>query len=423
MTALRSATEQRTPRSSGGRPRARLWLTIVSLLVLVVPLSVANAASAADTADVQVFFTVPDGDCDEVAPFDRAVRTPAVLTRALRRLLAGPTAAEASETATLFSNATRGMLESVNLRDGVAHVDFADLRSVIPNASTSCGSAGLLAQLDATVFQFPAVIQVRYSIEGSEEAFYHWLQRDVPGASRVTATRGSLANTDAIRRRRGGPATLRRIRVGTHDGFDRVVFQFQGRRPSYSVSYTGVATKGGSGQPIPLLGSMALQINMGASTVEFVPGFPKTFTPVGPQTPRFPTLRHVRYGSEFEAQAVFGAGVRGVTGFRVLELVDPTRLAIDVAHGSRARLLRQGVRGVDVHGWQEQLNMVQVGFFAVSTTPSVSPLATDGIFGPNTRSATRVFQRAEGAAVDGVVGPETRAAMRRAIREASRISP
>jgi hypothetical protein len=38
--------------------------------------------------------------------------------------------------------------------DGVAHVTFADLRPVIPNASTSCGSAALLAQLDQTLLAF-----------------------------------------------------------------------------------------------------------------------------------------------------------------------------------------------------------------------------------------------------------------------------
>jgi hypothetical protein len=56
-------------------------------------------------------------------------------------------------------------------------VDFGDLRSVIPNASTSAGSR-LLSQLDATVFQFPTVTSVTYRIDGSCQAFGEWLQVD-----------------------------------------------------------------------------------------------------------------------------------------------------------------------------------------------------------------------------------------------------
>ncbi len=56
-------------------------------------------------------------------------------------------------------------------------VDVGDLRPLIPNASTSAGSEMLLAQLGATVFQFPTVASVEYRIEGSCDAFFEWLQR------------------------------------------------------------------------------------------------------------------------------------------------------------------------------------------------------------------------------------------------------
>lgn len=423
MTASLSATHTTAAGPVRRRPAARVWVTILSLLVLVVPYTAANASSSG-TAEVQVYFSAPDSECDVVHPFSRTVPTPRVLTGALEQLLAGPTAEEEPVTATMFSSATEGMLRSVNIRDGVAHVDFADLRPVIPNASSSCGSAALLSQLDATATQFSTVQRARYSINGSEATFYNWLQLGVPGRSTVTATRGSLTNTATIRRTRGGDATLRRVRVGRHDGFDRLVFEFDGGRPAYTVSYTGVARMDGGGVPIPVLGTTALQIDLWARTVDMeATGFPRTFAPVGPLTPRFPTLRQVRYAGEYEAVATFAAGLRGRSGFRVLELANPTRLAIDVAHGATVRRLRQGDRGADVRDWQEQLNMVQSGFFAVSRTPSVSPLATDGVFGLNTRRATRVFQRAEGVPVDGVVGSQTRAAMRHALRVAATIMP
>jgi hypothetical protein len=72
------------------------------------------------------------------------------------------------------------MLRGVRVERGVAYVDFRDLRRVIPNASSSCGSALLLAQLDRTVTQFPTVRRGVYSIAGSRRTFYEWLQLSSP---------------------------------------------------------------------------------------------------------------------------------------------------------------------------------------------------------------------------------------------------
>jgi peptidoglycan hydrolase-like protein with peptidoglycan-binding domain len=38
-------------------------------------------------------------------------------------------------------------------------------------------------------------------------------------------------------------------------------------------------------------------------------------------------------------------------------------------------------------------------------------LAVDGVFGPNTEHAVRLFQQSRGLAVDGIVGPNTWAAL------------
>ncbi len=423
MTSTIATTMVRGGAPVRRRRSARVWLTILTLLALVVPTTAASA-STTDTADVNVYFTAAGSECDVVNPYTRTVGKPAVLAGALQQLLAGPTAEERPSTATMFSAETAGMLRAVSIRDGVAHIDFADLRQVMPNASTACGSASLLSQLGATAEQFPTVHRVRYSINGSEAAFYNWLQYSVPGQSGVTGTRGSLTNTATIQRTSGAAATLRRVRVGRHDGFDRVVFEFDGGHPAYTIGYSGVATTGGGGVPIPAGGTTALQIDMQASTIDMTAAeYPRTFSPDGPLTPRYPTLRQLHYGGEYEALSTFGAGLRARTGFRVLELSNPTRLAVDVAHGATVRRLRRGDRGADVRDWQEQLNMVQTGTFAVSTKPLVSPLSADGAFGAGTYRATRVFQRAEGVAVSGAVDGQTRSAMRKALRRTTTIRP
>lgn len=119
-------------------------------------------------------------DCAEVAPVERAVGGRPTLSTGIQQLLAGPTAEERQQNlGAFFSQATRDFLISAERTGEVAEVDFRDLRSVIPNASSSCGSAALLAQLDGTARQFGASRTV-YSINGDVDTFYHWLQMPAP---------------------------------------------------------------------------------------------------------------------------------------------------------------------------------------------------------------------------------------------------
>jgi spore germination protein GerM len=118
-----------------------------------------------------------DHDCSVVEPVERSVATPAVLEAAMRNLLAGPTDdEEAAGLTSWFSDEAAGMLRSVDVADGVARVDFDDFSTVIPNASTSCGSQMLLAQLGSTATQFDGIDEAVYSFDGDVEAFYEWLQ-------------------------------------------------------------------------------------------------------------------------------------------------------------------------------------------------------------------------------------------------------
>ena len=120
-------------------------------------------------------------DCSRVLPLRRRVAAPALLRGAMRALLAGPTRAERTRGyGGWFSVGTAGRLRSVRIAHNVAFVDFHDFSRVIPNASTSCGSALLLAQLDRTAKQFPDVHRTVYSFDGSRRAFYEWLQLEAP---------------------------------------------------------------------------------------------------------------------------------------------------------------------------------------------------------------------------------------------------
>jgi len=138
----------------------------------------ARPRPTAEQMEVKAYFTCDaDGEARIFPVYRLAPRSPGVLQAALRVLVAGPSPTEkAAAVSSWFSPATVGLLRSVTIADGHAVVDFGDLRPVLPNASTSAGSARLLGELDATVFQFRTVTSVEYRIDGSCEAFSEWLQ-------------------------------------------------------------------------------------------------------------------------------------------------------------------------------------------------------------------------------------------------------
>jgi hypothetical protein len=139
-----------------------------------------------DVVEVDIYLVNDTlGDpCTEVFPVPRTVAADDPLTGALEALLAGPTDAERAEGyGGWFSAETAGMLRSVDVVSGTVIVELGDLRPIIPNASTACGSSALLAQLDRTVLGAADGVAppVLYGIEGEQDAFYEWLQLVPPG--------------------------------------------------------------------------------------------------------------------------------------------------------------------------------------------------------------------------------------------------
>lgn len=142
----------------------------------------AATQSAAKTRAVSIY--APRGaesTCARVLPLRRLVDARAPLNGAARALLEGPTKTErAHGYGGWFSPRTAGHLRSVRIARGVAYIDFHSFARDIPNASSSCGSTLLLAQLDRTALQFSSVKRTVYSFDGSTAAFYEWLQRRAP---------------------------------------------------------------------------------------------------------------------------------------------------------------------------------------------------------------------------------------------------
>jgi hypothetical protein len=150
----------------------------------------APPAPEPDTVEVAIHLTNETlGDpCTEVFPVLRRVDAEDPVRATVEVLLEGPTEAEARQGyGGWFSTDTAGMVLDVEVVDGTAHVTFADLRPVIPNASTSCGSAALLAQLDTTLLALDGIDDTRYAL-ADRAAFYGWLQLADPDAPAPAAT-------------------------------------------------------------------------------------------------------------------------------------------------------------------------------------------------------------------------------------------
>lgn len=71
-----------------------------------------------------------------------------------------------------------GMVEEIRLEDGLATVLFGDLPSVIPSASTSCGTYVFHTEVLTTIFEFEGVDRVRLTLEGDCHAFGVWMQSE-----------------------------------------------------------------------------------------------------------------------------------------------------------------------------------------------------------------------------------------------------
>jgi hypothetical protein len=161
-----------------------------------------------------------------------------------------------------------------------------------------------------------------------------------PSSASVPATvaaHGPVAQAAAAVPKAQGEGYLTAIRVARHPAYDRVVFQFAGGMPGYSVRYVTGVTADPSARPVPLPGRAYLQVVFRpASEIRQNPSGspPTTRTYTGPSTltPLLPTLLQVRAAGDFEGYLSFGIGVSGRAPVRAFTLTGPDRVVLDIGH-------------------------------------------------------------------------------------------
>lgn len=129
------------------------------------------------------------------------------------------------------------------------------------------------------------------------------------------------------------PLVAQDIRLGTHEGYDRVVFEYDGGTPSLEMDRAQPPYhRDPSGLPLEVSGSVVYRITLhGATKYDQQTGEqpyqgPTDFEPGYTQIVQF-----VESG-DFEATHSWYLGVKGGTCLRAFQLTDPSRIVIDVQH-------------------------------------------------------------------------------------------
>jgi len=125
------------------------------------------------------------------------------------------------------------------------------------------------------------------------------------------------------------PVTLRSVRAARNEGFDRVVFEFDGPQvPGYQIEYVDKPIiKCGSGDPTEVAGQSWLQVRLtparahedGQATVT-----------ERERKAGLPVIQEMELTCDFEGDVTWVFGNAHPNKYRVMELREPTRLVVDV---------------------------------------------------------------------------------------------
>lgn len=125
---------------------------------------------------------------------------------------------------------------------------------------------------------------------------------------------------------------LTSVRVGEHDGYDRVVFQFSGGLPAVTANRVPAVYADPRGTPVPLAGQSYLHVVFHGASAVCQQRQQPTWTGPSVLTPYYPQLLVVSAAGDFEGYLSFGIGLAAQGSYHVFTLTGPDRVVIDVSH-------------------------------------------------------------------------------------------
>lgn len=124
------------------------------------------------------------------------------------------------------------------------------------------------------------------------------------------------------------------VRIGRHDGYDRVTFEFTGDgEPGWSIEYVTEPRLQGSGQSVDIAGDAVLGGLISGVAIPRGGGYD------GPERldgDRLTVVSEVVLGVTFEGNLGAFVGVDERVPFRVRRFASPPRVVVDVVHPDRA---------------------------------------------------------------------------------------
>ena len=129
-------------------------------------------------------------------------------------------------------------------------------------------------------------------------------------------------------------ANITDVRIGSHEGYDRVVFEFRDGLPEGSLEVAEPPfTHDASGLPVDVEGESFLRLIMRGGTKQQEDGT-SSYSGATDFDPRHPALVDLVEGGDFEAQSTWYFGLAADSCVRVTTLEDDgsARLVIDIEH-------------------------------------------------------------------------------------------
>lgn len=131
----------------------------------------------------------------------------------------------------------------------------------------------------------------------------------------------------------GAMLTVTDIRVGHHEGYDRVVFELGGEgTPGWRVEYVDQPVEDGKGTVLDVEGDAYLQVMISGSGYPMDTGV-EEYSGTNPIDVEDGEIEEVLMRGVFEGYTQAFVGVDEQRPFRAFLLEDPARVVVDVQHG------------------------------------------------------------------------------------------
>lgn len=154
------------------------------------------------------------------------------------------------------------------------------------------------------------------------------------GAAQSSKSSSSEQSSSADSRADAAPNSaliLTEIRIGEHDGKDRVVYEFAGEgAPGYAISYVSAPAQQGSGSAIDMPGSNYLQVMLTGQVLPTMVEGVDEVTPGLVTAQKDSGVEGVYFAGQFEGQGQTVIGLDSQRAYTAFTLENPTRLVVDI---------------------------------------------------------------------------------------------